>query len=115
MEKSEKIHIFLKEYDTLRAEILRRIGFRYAFLGISLGILGYFFFDIETLKVYQIAILVFIFVFLLGVYMQQGNLIKQCSKRIAEIEQEINEIAEEKILVWEHEKRGSKIFHKIYK
>ena len=47
--------------------------------------------------------------------MQQGNLIKQCSKRIAEIEQEINEIAEEKILVWEHEKRGSKIFHKIYK
>ncbi|MGH8659268.1 MAG: FkbM family methyltransferase [Gammaproteobacteria bacterium] len=45
---------------------------------------------------------------------QQGNIIRRCSDRIAEIEKAVNYLAKGKLLVWEHEKRGSKVFHKIY-
>ena len=44
MKEIEKINILLKEYDTLRTEILQRISNRFAFLGLfgAIGAFGLF-------------------------------------------------------------------------
>ena len=111
----EIIQIMLKEYDTLRTEILKRIGHRFAFMGLS-GFIGlYAFFSSKDLTFYQIIILMASAFILACIWLQIGNLIARCSKRIAEIENEINQMCGSTLLRWEHEKRGSKIFHMIHK
>lgn len=115
MDPNDKVKILLKEYDTLRAEILQRIGHRFAFLGLT-GALGiYAFFAAKELTIYQTAVLTISALALFGVWFQLGNLIARCSKRIAEIEKAVNSIVGEDLLKWEHEKRGSKVFHKVHR
>ena len=114
MEEKDKIHILLKEYDTLRAEILQRIGHRFAFLGLSGAVGAYVFFTAQSLSSYQTVVLIITIFILFGVWWQLGNLIARCSNRIAEIEGLINSIAEETLLRWEHERLGSKSFHQIH-
>ncbi|MDQ3563210.1 MAG: hypothetical protein M3436_03395 [Pseudomonadota bacterium] len=114
MEANDKVQILLKEYDTLRAEILQRIAHRFASLGL-IGAMGAYAFFIEEQLIKDQIIVLTISVIVVGVNrFQQGNLIRRCSNRIAEIEVAVNSLAEGKLLVWEHEKRGSKIFHKLY-
>jgi len=115
MTDQEKIQILIKEYDTLRAEILQRTGQRFAFLTLFGAVGAYSFFVATSLNSYQILVLIISAFVLLGVWFQLGNLIARCSRRIAEIEEEINAMAGQKLLKWEHEKRGSKFFHKLHK
>ncbi len=115
MNEKDKIQILLEEYETLRSEILQRIGHRFAFLSL-IGALGaYSFFIAKDLTGYQIFVLIISAIILLGTWIQLGNLISRCSVRIAAIEEQINSIAGEKLLKWEHEKRGSKVFRWIHK
>lgn len=105
----------LKEYDTLRAEIIQRLGQRVAFLGFA-GALGVFaFFRDKLLTPYQIFVISVAVIFLYIVWHHLGNVIARCAKRIAEIEIKINTMAGEDLMKWEHEQRGSKIFHKVHK
>jgi len=115
MDEKDKVQILLKEYDSLRTEILQRIGHRFAFLSF-IGALGaYAFFASRDLSVYQTVVLIISVLALFGVWWQLGNLIARCSKRIAAIEKAINSFAGEPLLRWEHEKLGSKAFHMIHK
>lgn len=115
MNDKDSIQILFKEYDTLRAEILQRIGHRFAFLGLFGAVGGYAFFSFKRLALYQIVTLAVCATILFLVACQLGNLIARCSKRVGEIEQSINSYAGEKLLKWEHMKRGSKIFHILHK
>ncbi len=112
---TDKVQILLKEYETLRAEILQRIGHRFAFLGLTGAVGAYAFFTVDKLTNVQAVVLAMGAIAAFLNQFQQGNLIARCSKRIAEIEEAVNSLAGEKLLVWEHEKRGSKAFHEIYR
>lgn len=115
MDEQTKIQILLKEYDALRAEILQRSNQRFAFLTLFGAIGTYSLFIASSLKSYQIIALIFSAVFLLAVWFRLGILIARCSRRISEIEEEINSMAGQKLLKWESEKIGSKVFHKFHK
>ena len=114
MTDQEKIQILLKEYDTLRAEALQRIGHRFAFLSLAGAVGGYSFFVTPSLSGYQILVLILSAFVLLGLWFYLGNLIARCAIRIAEIEEEINAMAGQKLLKWQHERR-TKFFHKVHK
>ena len=115
MDEKDKVQILLKEYDTLRAEILQRIGHRFGCLGLMGAVGVYAFFMPKDLGVYQIIVLTISILVLLVVRWQLGNLIARCANRNAEIEEIVNKIAGETLLRWEHERLGSKFFHKMHR
>ncbi|MGH8601688.1 MAG: hypothetical protein ACREXR_02570 [Gammaproteobacteria bacterium] len=117
MEAIDCVQILLKEYDTLRAEILLRIAHRFAFLGLTGAAGGYVFFTLKykDLAIYQIIVLIIAALAVLVAWFWQGQVIARCSERIAEIEVAVNSLAGAELLVWEHEKRGSVLFHKMHK
>ena len=115
MNESEKIQILLKEYDTLRAEIIQRLGHRITFLGLF-GAMGvYAFFRDNGLTLYQYSVIAVAIVFTYIVWHHLGNVIGRCSRRIAEIEQQINGMAGTVLLRWEHDQLGSKMFHRVHR
>ena len=114
MDEKDKIQILLKEYDSLRVEILQRISHRFVFLSLFGAVGAYAFFGAKNLGVYQTAVLMLSALALFAIWWQLGNLIAGCSKRIAEIEKAINSVAGEPLLTWEHERLGSKAFHKAH-
>ena len=114
MDDSEKLTILMKEYDTLRTEILQRSRQRFAFLGLIGAGAGYVLFKATSLKEFQILGLTVAVVLMACIWMQLGNIIVRCSNRLAEIEIQVNQIAGEDLLKWEHEKRGSKWHHRIH-
>ncbi|WP_319574558.1 hypothetical protein [uncultured Desulfobacter sp.] len=115
MDDKDKIDVLLKEYDTLKAEILQRIRSRFAFLGLFISVGAFGLFKASDINSFKIGVLFFTALFLFAVWWQLGFVIKRCSKRIAEIEVVINQIAGEKLLRWENEQLGSKIFHLFHR
>lgn len=115
MDEKDKVQILLKEYDSLRAEILQRIGHRFAFLSLFGAVGAYAFFAAKDMSTYQTIVLMISALALFGVWWQLGNLIARCSNRIAEIEKTINSFAGESLLRWEHQRLGSKAFHQVHK
>lgn len=115
MNLEQKIAVVLKEYETLRAEILQRTGHRFTILSLGGALGAYGVFSAEKLTKFQLSVLVLSALALIGVWFQLGKLIARCSARISEIEISVNDLADETLLRWEHEKRGSSAFHKIHK
>ena len=114
MDEKDKVQILLKEYDALRAEILQRISHRFSFLGLTGAVGGYAFFVAKDLSTYQTVVLMMGTLALFGVWWQLGNLIARCSHRISEIEKTVNSIAGEPLLTWEHQKLGTRTFHRMH-
>lgn len=106
---------FVKEYDTLRAEIIQRLGHRIAFLALTGAVGVYAFFRDNGLTLYQYFVIAVAVVFMSAVWLHLGNVIGRCSRRIAEIELQINAMAGEVLLRWEHEQLGSKTFHRVHR
>ena len=114
MTDDKKIEILLKEYETLRTEILQRSGRRTAFVSL-VGALGASAFFVENdFAAHQIIVLSVAAVFLLGVWWQLGNVMARCGTRVSEIEERVNAMAEDELLQWEHKERGSKLFRKFH-
>ncbi|MGA1864924.1 MAG: hypothetical protein ACMUHX_07670 [bacterium] len=107
------IDILLKEYDTLRSEILTRSTQRISFLGLFGATIGYFLFKYNDLMFIQEIGLIFGLVFLGLIWVQLGNIINRCSARITAIEKEINEISGRNLLKWETNNRLT-IFNKFH-
>ncbi|MDC0675076.1 hypothetical protein [Nannocystis radixulma] len=115
MTDQERIQVLFKEYDTLRAEILQRISNRLkcvAFTGALGGVAMFSDKPVDATKYVLLLSSIFVLMF---AWMQLGDLIARCARRIAEIEAEINAKAGETLLRWESEKRGSSFFHRIHK
>lgn len=114
-QQMEIIQILLKEYDALRAEILKRIGHRFIFLNMFGVVGGYALLNYNNFNYVQLIVLAASIIALFSVWWQLGNIIARCSNRIAEIEVAINTRVGESLLKWENEKLGSKTFHKVHK
>jgi hypothetical protein len=110
----KRIDILLKEYDTLRTEILQAIKMRFSFIGFFGVVSAYFIFNAEPFPYYKYLLLISGFLFLLALWMSFGRIITGCSKRIAEIEKMINNMAGKELLVWET-KNQKNILHRFNK
>lgn len=98
-----RIEILLKEYDTLRQEIISRTNNRFAITGFF-GAVALFAVTKEGLDAFwKCAISVASLVFLLALWLWIKFLIDLCAQRIAKIERRINELAGDTLLEWETE------------
>lgn len=96
--RDERVAILLKEYDTLRAEIISRCNNRFGVLGIIGGTVAFIsaYPALGTWVLGGIAVL-----FLFAVWMYLGHLIYHCGIQVADLERRINKIVGEDLLAWE--------------
>ncbi len=107
-EEKEKIDILLKEYETLRQEILFRTNNRFLMVGIVGAFLGYTLFtDNPVLKTYiwGIGLRTFVLVggamALLVIWFRLGYSVATLAMHISAIEKKINDLVGEELLEWE--------------
>ena len=118
LDPKDSIDILMREYETLRTEILHRIRNRFAIVGY-VGVVMMFIFtkskeipwpdlfgplykynDSKDL-IWPLAVLACTSLFLLFYWLQEGRLMLRCSSRITEIEKTANELSGRELLVWE--------------
>jgi len=98
----QRINILLKEYDTLRTEILQRTAVSYALapiLAVLAGWLGSRIFEGYRHMTIAAGLIALCALFLSPKFMSIK--IRRCSARLQHIEQRINHLAEEDLLEWE--------------
>lgn len=108
-----KIDILMKEYETLRSEILHRLNRRFAFMGLFGAVLAYAFFKVEKYTIVNVSVIVASIFILVAIWFEYGRLIQRCSWRISEIEQQVNSLVGDELLVWET-RQQSNVFHRVY-
>jgi hypothetical protein len=98
-EDQYKITILFKEYDTLRQEILGRIGSRFTLISIGggLGVL----LGLQRREPWHDYVLMAWAVAALVLWWWTGLLISRCAARVMKIEQRINDLAKDQLLGWE--------------
>jgi hypothetical protein len=97
----EKVRILLAEHATLRTEIIARIGHAYqmmGFLGITLALL---FGTSSSWKTFWIVFIVATIIISWGFWTFVRDM-RKCTARIREIELDVNNYAQEDLLVWEN-------------
>ena len=112
---SEKVQILLKEYETLRVEMIQRFNHRFNFLTIIGAVGAFVFFKTEKISYLQVSAFVATTISILIVWFWIGHVIARCSRRVSEIEKKVNELAGEDLLLWETVQIDHGVFHKIYK
>jgi hypothetical protein len=99
----EAIEILFKEYDTLRTEIISSIGHTYQLLGLGVALTAVLLSWMASSKATKSSLWimpsVFLFLFWLWWKLRRGR--AKLSKRLCEIESEINAIAGAELLKWE--------------
>lgn len=109
-----QVDLLMKEYDTLRTEILARSRERFALASATMGIVMAKVDVLATRRGY----LLLAFVVTLGValvVLRLGDLLKRCSDRVSEIERHVNRVAMcPELLKWEGIVAGEGAFHKFY-
>jgi len=105
----------MKEYETLRQEIIQRINHRFQFVAILGGVGGFVLFRTTHMSYWQASIVAIASIIAVNVWFLSGNSIAACSRRISEIENEVNTFAGQKLLQWETMRIQQSIFHKIHK
>lgn len=115
MDDYQKIEILLKEYDTLRTELNERFRQRFQFITIFGSIGAFALFTKENLTHYHFVFLAFIPVVLCIVWFWIGSLIVEESRRIAQIEAEINSLAKTELLCWETTQGKKGLLHRIHR
>ena len=106
LDAKAKIDILLKEYDTLRSEMLQRVNARFAIVGL-LGalvafVLSKFEWQPKNLPLdlrWLIAALGL--AVLLGTWWRFGTIIRGLAARVSSIEGRVNQLAGEDLLTWE--------------
>ena len=115
MTKQEKIQVLMKEYETLRSEMIQRFNSRFQFIMIIGAISGYSFFEIENNSYHKILVLIIAMISVIAIWFWIGYLTAEQSWRISDIEKQVNELAGQKLLRWETYQIDNGIFHKIYR
>jgi hypothetical protein len=125
-----KLSALLMEYDKLRDEIVSRLNNRFAVIGYLGAMLAFILSQAQgaawpeplfpiggiTLpkEVFWPALLIAIGLFFLFIVWRRfGALIKKLSRRISEIEQEVNRLIGEEVLVWETRQIRTGLFHRM--
>jgi len=92
-----RVTVLLKEYDTLRTEVLARIRSRFELLTVSVAALGFLLSRKDTAA--ELLVLSGIVVFTLHTYF--GWSIAKINHRLADIESQVNRRVADEVLVWE--------------
>lgn len=95
-----KVEVLLREYDTLRTEILARVRTRFELLGF-LAIITAFAGsrDSSTTVAVTVAAVALLIAIVVWIWFARG--IKRCAVRILEIETKVNELLDDDLLRWE--------------
>lgn len=101
LSRKERINILMKEYDTLRTEIFHRTNSGFAIVGLLGGLGGYAIFTMKEFTPWNLSGLAIAAVFLLFLRLEFGRLTIRASRRIAQIEDQVNTLAGETLLVWD--------------
>lgn len=102
-----KIDVLMKEYDTLRQEILARSNNRFSILGLMFAAATALaaFKNTSMLKDISLTTAAWsmaVWLLLMGaVWWSLGRLIYACNRRLVMIERQVNELAGEELLRWE--------------
>ena len=115
LSENERIQILLREYDTLRTEILQRATHRFGFVSVIAVVFSYGVYHSPSLHLYQAVALGFALIIMACIWFQLGVLIARCSQRISEIETLVNTIAGHQLLSWEGERRKTDFFHTFHR
>ena len=111
----QQVDILLKEYDTLRSEILLLTQHRFAFIGFVSVVMMYAFFKEDILVFYQFCLLALSGFILFFVWSFIGSKITKCSSHVAKIEQQINGlVAVDELLSWETKNQKNEL-HQLNK
>lgn len=108
MEDKDRIDILMKEYDSLRQEILSRTNNRFVMLGLVATFLGFALFTENSifesrflgLDTRAIVVISGILI-LMAIWLFFGYLVGALAARVSAIERHVNEIAGEQLLEWE--------------
>jgi hypothetical protein len=122
-----KLAALLMEYDKLRDEIVSRLNNRFAVIGYLGAMLAFVISQASgpwwpeppaginlPKQFFWPGLLILVgLVFLFIVWRRFGFLIKKLSRRISEIEQDVNRLIGEDVLIWETQQIKRGIFHKL--
>lgn len=100
-QERHKIAILLNEYNTLRAEIIARIGHLYQMIGYGVAAIILLTTLQPTNRIFWALLALVIITFGLGLWFY-GRYVWSCGTRIREIELDVNDRAREDLLVWEN-------------
>ena len=108
LKATDKITILLKEYDTLRAEMIARINSRFAFLGLTMGIVALVW---SRDRAPSTMVMLGLAATLLVVWFYLGQLLYRLRVAIAHVENEINKLAGTQLLTWESHRSSRLLSH----
>ena len=106
-DRSLDVNVLLREYDTLRAEILARVKSRFDMLIFTAPAATFIASQGQLSRNWRFAVVVGAAAFLLSLWFYFGSAINQCSVRIAEVEGMINELVGSPLLQWESRQRNA--------
>jgi hypothetical protein len=107
-----KITVLLKEYDTLRQEVVGRISSRFGLVGFG-SALGIYLISQQP-TVGRLVIVALWAAVMAILWWRTGLLIHRCSLRLREIERLVNALARDQLLVWES-RVGSRGWMRFYR
>jgi hypothetical protein len=114
LSRKERIDILMKEYDTLRTEIFHRTNSGFAIFGLLGGLGGYTVFTTKEFTPWNLSYLAISAVLLLFLRLEYGRLAIRASRRIAQIEEQVNTLAGETLLVWDTRQLDN-IYHRLFR
>lgn len=99
--EEEKVKILLNEYNTLRAEIIARIGHSYQLIGVGVAaiLLLFYLWPIGNIFWAMLAIATTILAIAFWIWLRDTL---KASERIREIELDVNQRVGEDLLIWEN-------------
>jgi hypothetical protein len=110
-----KIDILMKEYETLRTDMLQRVNQRFVCIGLIGAVATYAFFKVEKYTVSRVLIIAVAISILGAVWFHFGRLMHQLSLRIAGIEQRINCLVGDELLLWETRGQNKFFYHRLHR
>jgi hypothetical protein len=112
LSSKDQINILLKEYDTLRAEILGRMNHRWQMLGLIGAIVT--FASAQSGAIAGRAIAGVMAVGLFGLWLNSGRYVARLARRVSDIEKRVNGLAGENLLEWESQ-GGDRVIRRLFK